>query len=165
MPSYNVTSCNLDPISKRIKICKLNLSVGLGTFKPLGDIPINESSKLHSEKFYISKETASCINEGLATGKRIIALGTTTLRALEAAWDDDSKALKHGHMSTDLFIFEGFKFNVVNSLITNFHLPQSSLLMLVSAFAGKKLIFDAYQYAIENKMRFFSYGDAMIIER
>ena len=68
-------------------------------------------------------------------------------------------------MSTDLFIFEGFKFNVVNSLITNFHLPQSSLLMLVSAFAGKKLIFDAYQYAIENKMRFFSYGDAMIIER
>ena len=79
--------------------------------------------------------------------------------------DDDRKVLKHGHMSTDLFIFEGFKFNVVNSLITNFHLPQSSLLMLVSAFAGKKLIFDAYQYAIANKMRFFSYGDAMIIER
>ena len=120
---------------------------------------------MHSEKFYIPKETASCINEGIAAGKRIIALGTTTLRALEAAWDDDRKVLKHGHMSTDLFIFEGFKFNVVNSLITNFHLPQSSLLMLVSAFAGKKLIFDAYQYAIENKMRFFSYGDAMIIER
>ena len=139
--------------------------MGLGTFKPLGDTPINESSKLHSEKFYIPKETASCINEGIAAGKRIIALGTTTLRALEAAWDDDRKVLKYGHMSTDLFIFEGFKFNVVNSLITNFHLPQSSLLMLVSAFAGKKLIFDAYQYAIANKMRFFSYGDAMIIER
>ena len=163
--SLHLDETLLSKISEKIKVCKLNLSVGLGTFKPLGDTPINDSSKLHSEKFYIPKETASCINEGIAAGKRIIALGTTTLRALEAAWNDDRKVLKHGHMSTDLFIFEGFKFNVVNSLITNFHLPQSSLLMLVSAFAGKKLIFDAYQYAIENKMRFFSYGDAMIIER
>ena len=93
------------------------------------------------------------------------ALGTTTLRALESAYDVNARKIKSGPQSTEIFIHEGYKFNVVDSLITNFHLPESSLLMLVSAFAGKENIFNAYKYAIKNKMRFFSYGDAMIIKK
>ena len=155
----------LENISKRIHICKLNLNVGLGTFKPLSNDPINSSTKLHLEKFHIPEQTADCINQGIKDGRRIIALGTTTLRALEAAWCNNKNLLRSGNMATDIFIFEGFKFNVVNTLITNFHLPQSSLLMLVSAFGGKDKILNAYQYAIKHKLRFFSYGDAMIIER
>ena len=145
--------------------CVINLSVGLGTFKPLSDEPINNLSKLHEENFYISKNTSEIINDHIKNKKRVVAIGTTTLRALESAWDSDSQIILHGNQSTDIFIKEGFKFNVANVLITNFHLPQSSLLMLVSAFAGKELIFSAYKYAIEKKLRFFSYGDAMIIER
>tara|TARA_X000000950_G_scaffold288905_1_gene408260 strand:+ start:16444 stop:17490 length:1047 start_codon:yes stop_codon:yes gene_type:complete len=145
--------------------CVINLSVGLGTFKPLSDEPINNLSKLHEENFYISKNTSEIINDHIKNKKRVVAIGTTTLRALESAWDSDSQIILHGNQSTDIFIKEGFKFNVANALITNFHLPQSSLLMLVSAFAGKELIFSAYKYAIEKKLRFFSYGDAMIIER
>ena len=145
--------------------CVINLSVGLGTFKPLSDKPINNLSKLHEENFYISKNTSEIINDHIKNKKRVVAIGTTTLRALESAWDSDSQTIMHGNQSTDIFIKEGFKFNVANALVTNFHLPQSSLLMLVSAFAGKELIFSAYNYAIEKKLRFFSYGDAMIIER
>ena len=145
--------------------CVINLSVGLGTFKPLSDEPINNLSKLHEENFYISKNTSEIINDHIKNKKRVVAIGTTTLRALEAAWDSDSQSILHGNQSTDIFIKEGFRFNVVNTLVTNFHLPQSSLLILVSAFAGKELIFSAYKYAIEKKLRFFSYGDAMIIER
>ena len=145
--------------------CVINLSVGLGTFKPLSDEPINNLSKLHEENFYISKNTSEIINDHIKNKKRVVAIGTTTLRALESAWDSDSQSILHGNQSTDIFIKEGFRFNVVNTLVTNFHLPQSSLLILVSAFAGKELIFSAYKYAIEKKLRFFSYGDAMIIER
>ena len=145
--------------------CVINLSVGLGTFKPLSDEPINNLSKLHEENFYISKNTSEIINDHIKNKKRVVAIGTTTLRALESAWDSDSQSILYGNQSTDIFIKEGFRFNVVNTLVTNFHLPQSSLLILVSAFAGKELIFSAYKYAIEKKLRFFSYGDAMIIER
>lgn len=145
--------------------CVINLSVGLGTFKPLSDEPINNLSKLHEENFYISKNTSEIINDHIKNKKRVVAIGTTTLRALESAWDSDSQSILHGNQSTDIFIKEGFRFNVVNTLVTNFHLPQSSLLILVSAFAGKELIFSAYKYAIGKKLRFFSYGDAMIIER
>ena len=120
---------------------------------------------MHEEDFYISEDTAKKINKQLKNNKRIVAIGTTTLRALESAWDVNTKTVTEGKKSTDIFIKEGFKFNVVDVLVTNFHLPQSSLLMLVSAFGGKELIFAAYKYAIENKLRFFSYGDAMIIER
>ena len=158
-----------DNLYKNIKTdfdtCVINLSVGLGTFKPLSDKPINNSSKLHEENFYISKNTSEKINNHIKNKKRVVAIGTTTLRALESAWDSDNQIMLPGNQSTDIFIKEGFKFNVVNALVTNFHLPQSSLLMLVSAFAGKELIFSAYKYAIEKKLRFFSYGDAMIIER
>ena len=158
-----------DNLYKNIKTdfdtCVINLSVGLGTFKPLSDQPINNSSKLHEENFYISKNTSEKINNHIKNKKRVVAVGTTTLRALESAWDSDNQIMLPGNQSTDIFIKEGFKFNVVNALVTNFHLPQSSLLMLVSAFAGKEFIFSAYKYAIEKKLRFFSYGDAMIIER
>ena len=154
-----------EKIKTNFDTCVINLSVGLGTFKPLSDEPINNLSKLHEENFYISKNTSEIINDHIKNKKRVVAIGTTTLRALESAWDSDSQSILYGNQSTDIFIKEGFRFNVVNTLVTNFHLPQSSLLILVSAFAGKDLIFSAYKYAIEKKLRFFSYGDAMIIER
>ena len=152
-------------INKKFKTCKINLAVGLGTFKPLSEEPITESSTLHDEDFFISHESAQLINHQLKNSKRIIAIGTTTLRALEAAWCKKQSMVKTGKSTTNIFIKEGYGFNVVNSLVTNFHLPQSSLLMLVSAFRGKEFILSAYKYAIEKKLRFFSYGDAMIIER
>ena len=155
----------LEQISAKITICKINLDIGLGTFKPLSDEPITNTSKLHKEDFYISESASCTLNNTIKLNKRIIALGTTTLRALESAYDIKSKNIKSGHQSTDIFIHEGFNFKVVDSLITNFHLPESSLLMLVSAFGGKENIFKAYKYAIKNKMRFFSYGDAMIIKK
>ena len=154
-----------EKIKTNFDTCVINLSVGLGTFKPLSDEPINNLSKLHEENFQISKNTSEIINDHIKNKKRVVAIGTTTLRALESAWDSDSQSILYGNQSTDIFIKEGFRFNVVNTLVTNFHLPQSSLLILVSAFAGKELIFSAYKYAIEKKLRFFSYGDAMIIER
>jgi len=144
---------------------KINLSVGLGTFKPLPDTAITANSKLHTEEYEISEEVADSVNRQIKSGNRVIALGTTTLRALESSWNSDAKKIEHGKFKTDMFIKEGFQFNVVSTLITNFHLPQSSLLMLVCAFGGKDNVFRAYNYAIENKLRFFSYGDAMIINR
>jgi S-adenosylmethionine:tRNA ribosyltransferase-isomerase len=152
-------------ITEEFKTTTVSLAVGLGTFKPLSDEPITESSSLHEEEFYISDEAAESMNQQLAKGKKIIAIGTTTLRALEAAWCCESKQIKSGKSSTNIFIKEGYEFKVVDTLITNFHLPQSSLLMLVSAFSSKDFIFEAYKHAIENNLRFFSYGDAMIIER
>jgi len=152
-------------ISKNFNTCKISLAVGLGTFKPLSDDPITESTTLHDEDFFISDEAAQLINKQIKNNKRIIAIGTTTLRALEAAWCNKDKIVTSGKSTTNIFIKEGYKFNVVNTLVTNFHLPQSSLLMLVSAFSGKEFILSAYQYAIDKQLRFFSYGDAMIIER
>ena len=155
----------IEQIGAKITICKISLDIGLGTFKPLSDKLITNTSKLHKEDFFISKSASSILNETIKSNKRVIALGTTTLRALESAYDVKSKFIKSGHQSTDIFIHEGYNFKVVDSLITNFHLPESSLLMLVSAFAGKENTFNAYKYAIKNKMRFFSYGDAMIIKK
>lgn len=152
-------------IRKNLNTCKISLAVGLGTFKPLSDKPITESSTLHDEDFFISDEAAQLINKQIQNSKRIVSIGTTTLRALEAAWCKKQNMVKAGKNTTNIFIKEGYEFNVVNSLVTNFHLPQSSLLMLVSAFSGKEFILSAYKHAIEKKLRFFSYGDAMIIER
>ena len=154
-----------EKITNEFYTCKINLAVGLGTFKPLSDDAINDSSKLHEENFFISDESAKKINAQLKNNKRIIAIGTTTLRAIESSWNNETNSVSSGSQVTTIFIKKGFKFNVANALLTNFHLPQSSLLMLVSAFAGKELIFSAYEFAIKNKLRFFSYGDAMIIER
>ena len=152
-------------ISKNFNTCKISLAVGLGTFKPLSDDPITELTTLHDEDFFISDDAAQLINKQMQNNKRIIAIGTTTLRALEAAWCNKDKIVLSGKSTTNIFIKEGYKFNVVNSLVTNFHLPQSSLLMLVSAFSGKEFILSAYKHAIDKQLRFFSYGDAMIIER
>ena len=154
-----------EKITNEFSTCKINLAVGLGTFKPLSNDAINDSSKLHEENFFISDESAKKINSQLKDNKRIIAIGTTTLRALESSWNNETNSVSPGKQTTTIFIKEGFKFNVVNALLTNFHLPQSSLLMLVCAFAGKELIFSTYEFAIKNNLRFFSYGDAMIIER
>ena len=154
-----------EKITNEFSTCKINLAVGLGTFKPLSNEAINDSSKLHEENFFISDESAKKINSQLKDKKRIIAIGTTTLRALESSWNNKTNSVSPGKQTTNIFIKEGFKFNVANALLTNFHLPQSSLLMLVCAFAGKELIFSMYEFAIKNNLRFFSYGDAMIIER
>ena len=139
-------------ITEEFKTTTVSLAVGLGTFKPLSDEPMTGLSSLHEEAFYISDEAAESINQQLAKGKKIIAIGTTTLRALEAAWCCESKQIKSGKSSTNIFIKEGYEFKVVDTLITNFHLPQSSLLMLVSAFSSKDFIFEAYKHAIENNL-------------
>ena len=138
----------------------LTLHVGAGTFQPIRVDKVEEHS-MHTERFIISERVCEKVHECKAGGGRVIAVGTTSVRALESA-------AKQGELSsvdseTDIFIYPGFKFQLVDALITNFHLPESSLLMLVSAFCDKDMILDAYNQAIRNKYRFFSYGDAMFI--
>ena len=140
----------LKKIEKRgATVARLTLHVGFGTFQPLrGDVV--EEHRMHKERFEIPAATRKAL-----AGKRVLAIGTTSLRALESTTEGE----------TDLFIYPGFEFRVVNRLLTNFHLPKSTLLMLVSAFAGRDNILRAYRHAVEKRYRFFSYGDAMLIER
>ncbi|MBF0118696.1 MAG: tRNA preQ1(34) S-adenosylmethionine ribosyltransferase-isomerase QueA [Desulfobacterales bacterium] len=147
--------------SKGIKIIAITLHVGYGTFLPVRSSDIREH-KIHSEWYYISKESTEEINLAKDQGKQIIAVGTTSVRTLEYLSDEKGK-IKSGYGFCDLFIYPGYKFKIVDALITNFHLPKSTLLMLVSAFAGYKTILSAYREAIEKKYRFYSYGDAMFI--
>ncbi|MDB4027118.1 tRNA preQ1(34) S-adenosylmethionine ribosyltransferase-isomerase QueA, partial [Candidatus Thioglobus sp.] len=140
----------------------LTLHVGAGTFQPVKVEDI-ESHKMHSEYYEISTETIDKIEQAKALGGRIIAVGTTAVRALESASVHGS--LKHQKGDTDIFIYPGFKFQIVDAMITNFHLPKSSLLMLVSAFIGFEEMFETYNHAIKEKYRFFSYGDAMLLEK
>ena len=121
-------------------------------------------NKLHKEKGYISKKNAHKIYEAMKKKKNIVAVGTTVLRLLEDCYSKFSK-IKYYNQETDLFVYPGFEFNVVDSLITNFHLPKTTLLLLVSAFAGEATIRDAYQHAIDKSYRFYSYGDAMLLNR
>lgn len=145
---------------KGVQIEYITLHVGLGTFQNLR--PENlESKTLHSEFYEIKPAVAQRLNQAKKSGKRIIAVGTTSVRTLESACN--KKCLNSGKNSTQIFILPPYKFKFVDALITNFHLPESSLLMLVSAFATKEKIFNAYQEAIKNKYRFFSFGDAMLI--
>jgi S-adenosylmethionine:tRNA ribosyltransferase-isomerase len=148
--------------SKGIQFAELTLHVGIGTFRPVKTDIITEH-KMHSECVQISADTAETINEAKAEGRRIIAVGTTSVRALESFWE--AGKLQSGNRWTDIFIFPGYEFKVPDALITNFHLPESTLLMMVSAFAGYSFIRKAYQVAIAERYRFFSYGDAMYIER
>lgn len=143
-----------------VGIVFVTLSVGLGTFRPVQE-EIIEQHRMHSEKYYISAEAAQTINAAKAEGCRVIAVGTTVVRTLEAA--GRSGQIEPGARSTDLFIYPGFEFKIVDSLITNFHLPKSSLLMLVAAFAGYDNVRTAYEEAIFRRYRFFSFGDAMLI--
>jgi S-adenosylmethionine:tRNA ribosyltransferase-isomerase len=146
--------------NKRVEILKITLDVGLATFQPVRAKRITEH-KMLEESFYISEKTANIINQAKKDGRRVTAVGTTVVRTLESAWSENG--LISGQNSTTLFIYPGFKFRVVDRLLTNFHLPRSTLLMLVSAFAGYDLIRQAYQEAIRERYRFFSYGDCMLI--
>lgn len=138
----------------------ITLHVGLGTFRPVKSEDI-EDHKMHEEYAEISAETAAKIKEVKANGNKVVAVGTTVTRTLESAAQDDQIAEYKGW--TDIFIYPGYDFKVIDSLITNFHLPKSTLLMLVSALAGKEFILKAYRKAVENEFRFFSLGDAMMI--
>lgn len=147
---------------KGVEIVYVTLNVGLGTFRPVKCEKI-EDHKMHSETFEITKDAAEKINRAKADGKRLIAVGTTTVRTLETCYKKFD-CIKACHDHSELFIYPPYEFKVVDNLITNFHLPKSTLLMLVSALAGKDFIFRAYKEAIENNYRFFSYGDCMYIK-
>jgi S-adenosylmethionine:tRNA ribosyltransferase-isomerase len=146
-----------------VKIAWVTLHVGAGTFQPVRTQNI-EQHNMHTEQYHIPAETIEMIQSCKAKGRKVLAVGTTSLRALEASARAGHGALVSGSDETDLFITPGFQFCVVDRLLTNFHLPRSTLLMLVSAFAGMKTIHHAYQHAISHRYRFFSYGDAMLIE-
>ena len=147
---------------KGVEIAYVTLNVGMGTFRPVKCENILEH-KMHSEAFEITEEAAAQINRAKEAGKKVIAVGTTSVRTLETAYQKFGK-VQACQDSSELFIYPPYKFGVVDELITNFHLPKSTLLMLVSAFAGKDFIFEAYKEAVENKYRFFSYGDCMFIK-
>lgn len=146
---------------KGVELAYVTLNVGLGTFRPVQCENV-ENHKMHSETFEISEKAAEQINKAQKEGKQIVAVGTTTVRTLETAYQKYG-CIKACHDHSELFIYPPYEFKVIDKLITNFHLPKSTLLMLVSALAGKDFIFEAYQKAIENKYRFFSYGDCMFI--
>lgn len=152
----------LEKIRKKgIEIAKVTLHVGIGTFRPV-KVENIEEHKMHSEHFYIKEEEAEKINRAKANGKRVIAVGTTSCRVLESIADVKGM-VKPQEADTSIFIYPGYKFKCIDALITNFHLPESTLLMLVSALAGREYILKAYKKAVEDKYRFFSFGDAMII--
>ncbi len=146
---------------KGVNIAKLTLHVGLGTFRPVKTEDINDH-KMHSEFYMIDDENADIINSARANGGKIIAVGTTSTRTLESV-ADESGYIKAQSGWTDIFIYPGYKFKIIDALITNFHLPESTLIMLVSALAGRENVLNAYKCAVENKYRFFSFGDAMYI--
>ncbi|MCR5367810.1 MULTISPECIES: tRNA preQ1(34) S-adenosylmethionine ribosyltransferase-isomerase QueA [Eubacterium] len=143
---------------KGVKIARLTLHVGLGTFRPV-KVETIEEHHMHSEFYMISDECAEIVNETKKNGGRIISVGTTSTRTLESAANDDG-TLKPCSGWTNIFIYPGYKFKCVDSLITNFHLPESTLIMLVSAFYDREKVLEAYKIAVEEKYRFFSFGDA-----
>lgn len=147
---------------KGIKIANVTLHVGIGTFRPVKETEV-EKHEMHSEHYYIKKEDAEKIDETKRQGHRVISVGTTSCRVLETV-ADDSGFVKETEGDTQIFIYPGYKFKCVDGLITNFHLPQSTLLMLVSALAEKDYIMNAYNEAVKEKYRFFSFGDAMLIK-
>ncbi len=153
----------LDKIAKKgINIVRVTLHVGLGTFRPVMTDDIKEH-KMHSEHFIMSSEAADILNKTRENNKRIIAVGTTSVRVLESVLQNSDKFIPC-EKDTDIFIYPGYKFKAVDAIITNFHLPKSTLVMLVSAFAGKDFILKSYKHAVLEKYRFFSFGDAMFIK-
>ena len=148
-------------INKGVKILDICLHVGLGTFRPVKVDNVLEHH-MHSEFYMINEETATLLNQAKKEGRRIIAVGTTSTRTLEANMQKYGE-FKATSESTDIFIYPGYEFKAIDCLITNFHLPKSTLLMLISAFASQDLIFEAYHKAIEERYRFFSFGDSMLI--
>ena len=147
---------------KGVEIANVTLHVGIGTFRPVKVENIEEHD-MHSEHYYIKQEDVEKINKTKANGGRIIAVGTTSCRVLESVADENGR-LKEIEGDTKIFIYPGYKFKCIDALITNFHLPESTLIMLVSALAGKEYTMQAYKHAVEEKYRFFSFGDAMFIQ-
>ena len=147
--------------AKGVRTAYVTLHVGLGTFRPVKEENVLEHH-MHSEYFQISEEAAGVINSTKAQGGRIICVGTTSCRTVESA-SDDSGCVRPGSGDTDIFIYPGYRFNVLDGLITNFHLPESTLVMLVSALAGRENVLKAYEEAVREQYRFFSFGDAMLI--
>ena len=147
---------------KGVIIANVTLHVGIGTFRPVKEDTV-EAHKMHSEHFYIKQEDVEKINKAKEEERRVIAVGTTSCRVLESVADEKTGKVKQIEDDTQIFIYPGYKFKCIDGLITNFHLPQSTLLMLVSAFADKEFILGAYKEAVEKKYRFFSFGDAMLI--
>jgi S-adenosylmethionine:tRNA ribosyltransferase-isomerase len=141
----------------------LTLHVGPGTFLPVRSENI-EDHLMHEETYYIDDETAAKIEQARAEKRPIVAVGTTSLRSLESAWDENQRRLRRGEAATSIFIYPGYAFKIVDQLFTNFHTPESTLLMLASAFAGRDFILESYQDAVDRRYRFFSYGDAMLIK-
>lgn len=148
--------------AKGVEIAKVTLHVGIGTFRPVKVENVEEHS-MHSEHFYVKAEEAEKINKAKENGKRVIAVGTTSCRVLESVSDENGR-MKEIEADTNIFIYPGYKFKCIDSLITNFHLPESTLIMLVSSLAGKDFIMDAYNEAVKEQYKFFSFGDAMIIK-
>ena len=147
---------------KGVEIANVTLHVGIGTFRPVKEDTV-EAHKMHSEHFYIKQEDVDKINKAKQEGRRVIAVGTTSCRVLESIADENTGMVKPIEDDTEIFIYPGYKFKCIDGLITNFHLPQSTLLMLVSALAGKDYIMKAYKEAVKERYRFFSFGDAMFI--
>lgn len=144
-----------------VNVCYVTLHVGLGTFRPVKEEDI-EAHEMHSEFCIISEETAEIINQTKNCGGRVVAVGTTSCRTLESFAKDDG-SLEASSGWTDIFIYPGYSFKCIDALVTNFHLPESTLIMLVSALAGRENVLNAYKTAVDEKYRFFSFGDAMII--
>ncbi len=141
----------------------VELEVGLGTFRTV-DEDDPEKHQIHTEYYSVSQDTIDAINETHANGGRVIAVGTTSVRSLESAWDSELDKLRpRDHEATSLYILPGYHFNVVDALVTNFHVPKSTLMMLVSAFSTRENIMNAYKHAIQEKYRLLSFGDAMFI--
>jgi S-adenosylmethionine:tRNA ribosyltransferase-isomerase len=146
---------------KGVRLAYVTLHVGIGTFRPV-KCDVVEDHHMHFEEYEITPENAEIINRTKAEGGRIISVGTTSTRTMESAASDDG-VIHAGHGSTDIFIYPGYRFKVVDCLITNFHLPKSTLLMLISALYDREKILEIYNEAVAEKYRFFSYGDAMLI--
>ncbi|UFJ39020.1 tRNA preQ1(34) S-adenosylmethionine ribosyltransferase-isomerase QueA [Brevibacillus humidisoli] len=147
---------------KGVQIAYITLHVGLGTFRPVSADQVEEHT-MHAEYFEISEETAEVVNHAKAAGRRVIAVGTTSCRTLETVGQQSGGRLAAGSGWTDIFIYPGYRFHIIDGLLTNFHLPKSTLVMLVSALAGREHVLNAYQEAIKQQYRFFSFGDAMLI--
>ena len=142
-------------------MAEILLHVGLGTFRPVKEEMVIDH-KMHTEFYSVSQEAAEKINQAKAEGRRVIAVGTTSVRTLESVADENGKVAS-GCGETEIFIYPPYKFKVIDGIITNFHLPESTLIMLVSAFAGYPKTMELYRLAVEEKYRFFSFGDAMMI--
>ena len=147
---------------KGVEIANVTLHVGIGTFRPVKEETVEEH-KMHTEHFYIKKEDVEKINKAKREKRRIIAVGTTSCRVLETIADENGM-VKPTEGDTQIFIYPGYKYKCLDGLVTNFHLPESTLIMLVSALAGKEKVMNAYNEAVKERYRFFSFGDSMIIK-